>query len=186
MSKIVNFYVSEGTDYEGRTLKDVHALSFNQLEDLHDYIQWIFPLNEESRAVPWSPILTEEDIRGIQTAPGVHYNLYKSFVLMCNFYGFDVKVLDCNSVKVNVELDSAKFGLAANNWITPYNHNYLRLTRILKSLRLLGCEDWATELFNVLQVVYERYAKVIGARTYTFWCDAVHDELPMWWNWYTR
>jgi hypothetical protein len=163
-----------GIDYEGRTLKDVHAFNSTQLEDLHDYIQWIFPLNEESRAVPGSPVLTEEDIKELLNSPKVEGRLFKSFVMMCRFYGFKDTTPDYNLVEVSVDPYSPEFKLTASNWLTPYNHNYLRLTRILKSLKLLGCDDWANELFNALQIVYDANSKIIGERTYKFWCEAVN------------
>ena len=32
-----------------------------KIEDTHNFIQWIFPLNEESQAAPNSPILSENE-----------------------------------------------------------------------------------------------------------------------------
>jgi len=173
MSAIVDFYTDDGTNPSSKTLKDIHAFSSEELEYHHDYIQWIFPLNEESRAVPGSPVLTDDDINELLDNLKVEGRLFKSLVLMCRFYGFRVATPDYDLVEIDVDPYSPEFKLAAENWLTPFNHNYLRLTRILKSLCLLGYEDWAFSLFRTLQVVYVSHNKIIGKRTYEFWCDAV-------------
>ena len=57
-------------------------------------------------------------------------------------------------------------------WLTPHNHNYLRITRILTSLGLLGLEDYARAFLAALAGVYAEYGSRIGPRTWEFWCRA--------------
>jgi len=42
------------------------------------------------------------------------------------------------------------FAERAKNWVTPGNHNHLRITRVLKSLRLLGLEPETAGFFECL------------------------------------
>lgn len=41
---IVDFYSGKATDTSGRTLREIHAWNYHDLENVHDYIQWLFPL----------------------------------------------------------------------------------------------------------------------------------------------
>ena len=52
---ILRFYGSGGTDHAGRTLEEILAWDDRHLEEVHDYIQWLFPLEEPSRANPCTP-----------------------------------------------------------------------------------------------------------------------------------
>jgi hypothetical protein len=44
MSQLLAFYRGEGTDAEGRFLKDIWTWTDDDLEAVHDFIQWLFPL----------------------------------------------------------------------------------------------------------------------------------------------
>src|SRR5260370_19373303 len=62
MSRLVDFYRGEATDREGRFLRDLWAWGDDDLEAVHDFIQWLFPLPEPSRYNPDAPLLTDENI----------------------------------------------------------------------------------------------------------------------------
>jgi len=170
-SPLVNFHKHDKPNDDRLTLERIHTFDFQDLEDIHTYIQWIFPLDEPSRAIPWSPVLTQDDINELRGDVQVQARLYKSLCLMCRFYGFNVLGIDNDRIEIKIDMDEFQERYA--NWISPYNHNYLRLTRILKSLRLLGCEDWADQLYNVLEQVYNLYPKIISKTTFEFWQNAV-------------
>ena len=50
--KIIEFLTDNETTAEGLTLDVVLAMSDEELENNHQYIQWLFPLNEPSEIVP--------------------------------------------------------------------------------------------------------------------------------------
>jgi hypothetical protein len=52
MSRLLDFYRGVGADTEGRRLEDILAWPDDDLEEVHDFIQWLFPLPEPSRASP--------------------------------------------------------------------------------------------------------------------------------------
>jgi len=52
------------------------------------------------------------------------------------------------------------------------NHIYLRITRILKSLHLLGRPRYANAFLEALEVTYAEDPNGIGERTMSFWRSA--------------
>ena len=61
-----------------------------------------------------------------------------------------------------------RFYEGSPHWITPGNHNYLRITRILKCLKLLGLDAEAAAFFEYLAGLRPR----VPARSFDFWRDA--------------
>lgn len=53
-------------------------------------------------------------------------------------------------------------------WAYP-NHNWLRITRVLKSLTLLGLEEEARSLFRRLDEVYSSRRFPVTAETFGYW-----------------
>ena len=122
-SAIVRFLANDGRDAAGRTFEDVLALSDVCLERRHDFIQWLFPLTEPSAAVPGSPVLTDADIQALRDSEIARARLARAGKRMLAFYR------------------------ATDAWRAPADHNHLRITRIIRSLRLL-CGDAAADRFR--------------------------------------
>ena len=57
-------------------------------------------------------------------------------------------------------------------WAYP-NHNWLRITRILRSLRLLGLEGESRSLYAWLDATYRSGRFPIPADTFRYWTEAV-------------
>lgn len=162
---LIAFYSGTGRDAAGRRLQDIWRFSFEELEENHDYIQWLFPLMERSAFNPRAPILDAAAIERFQSVDGLKKNLERSLEVMLEFYGLEVagdRIVRASS-----------FVGRSGNWLTSFNHNFLRLTRILKSLSLLGLEPRAAQLFACLEEIYATHQRVIGERTMSFWRKAV-------------
>ena len=112
-NRIVEFLTGNGTTTEGFTLDDILAMSDEELESNHQYIQWLFPLNEPSKMVPGAPYLTSADTALLAANPAAKASILKGLARMKSFY-------------------------ENTNFITPFNHNLRRISRILKSLVLMG------------------------------------------------
>lgn len=168
MSDITRLYNGTGTDNTGRMLQDIWAFNAHDLEYVHDYIQWLFPLQEASRFNPDAPLLTAEDIQAFKSDKMLQQNMQHSFELLLGFYGFE-KTAD-GIIKAE------NFANCADNWITPNNHNFLRITRILKCMTLVGLETESQEFFKSLTQVFNDYANIIGRRTLMFWEQAAQPE----------
>ena len=52
------------------------------------------------------------------------------------------------------------------------NHNFLRITRILSSLRLFGLTEEAEALLDVLEVLARKFPGPVSPETLEFWRDA--------------
>ena len=127
----------------------------------------MFPLAERSGANPAAPILDEPTIHEFRSRPELRENLRASFLRMLRFYGLE---LDSGKVKAAADFRSKV-------WLTPGNHNHLRITRILKSLRILGLEQDAGAFFDCLTEIYTSHPGAISSETWRYWQSAVWDML---------
>jgi hypothetical protein len=168
-SPLVAFYRGEGRDHRGRLLSHIHQYAFDDLERHHDYIQWLFPLPEPSGANPSAPLVSVRDNAAFQSDHELRKALLQSFRLMLQFYGLDVAGAD-DSVEV---VRGAKFDERSVVWLTPGNHNFLRISRILRSLSLLALHGHAAAFLKCLEDIYGENASIIGATTMGYWRRAV-------------
>jgi hypothetical protein len=167
-SRIVRFYVGDGPDHRGRDLLQLQNQTDDGLERNHDYIQWLFPLPEKSGANPEAPTLTQADIRAFTDSEELRGNLLKSLTVMLRFYG-----LEQIDAPEGVQIRRAEsFEPRSRTWLTPFNHNFLRITRILRCLSLLGCDRHAAALFDCLQGIYRDHPTIIGQETFRYWKTA--------------
>ena len=141
---LLRFYAGTGIDDRGRRIDEIWSFSRDELERVHDYIQWLFPLDEPSAFNPRAPLLDAATIERFRTDARLRENVERSLDVMRAFY-------------------------ASEDWITPHNHNFLRLTRILKSLSLLGFDERAAELLSWLEEIYTRHSSSIGTTTLEYW-----------------
>ena len=169
-SALPDFYLSSGTDGAGRTFNDVLALDFDALEFNHDFIQWIFPLRTASAAVPGSPVLDDAAVEDLRQSSISRERALRALRRMLAFYGLE---LDASDDEDPVIERSAGWDVRRRNWLRPGNHNFLRLTRILTSLRILGLPQYSRALFECLKLIYRDHAGIIGDRTFAFWKQAV-------------
>lgn len=175
MSQIVDFYKNKRPNSSGKYINEIWSFDNVDLERCHDYIQWLFPLDEGSAYNPDAPILTKEDIELFKTDRNFDddFNLYDcldtSLTLMLEFYGFNIVFVITNILIVFNE----NFNNRYSEWLYPGNHNYLRITRILKSLCLLGKEKEAKAFLDCLKILYKLYPDYIGEKTFGYWCAAV-------------
>jgi hypothetical protein len=117
----------------------------HQAETTHDFIQWLFPLDEPSRSVMSTPVLNELDIEEIRQSELAQQNLVKSASW---FLGF----LERN-----------------DHWITKYDHNHLRITRVIKSLRLLASDEAADTFRDKVLALAGDNLNLIDQKAKGFW-----------------
>jgi hypothetical protein len=160
MSRLTDFYRGTATDTEGRTLAEIWAFSDGEMESVHDFIQWLFPLREPSRYNPDAPLLTATDIAEFRSDPKLRDNLLRSFEVFLAFLGLRY---EAGQVSEAPDFDS-KSGV----WRYP-DHNWLRITRVLASTRLLGLETPSRALFAFLKVLRDSGRSGITAETFRYW-----------------
>ncbi|HBL12651.1 MAG TPA: hypothetical protein DD379_14860 [Cyanobacteria bacterium UBA11162] len=169
---ILTFYQGDSTDSEGRMIETIWSWNYQKLEYIHNYIQWLFPLKERSRFNQNAPVLNEEVIQAFRTSNELKKRLKKSLEVMLRFYGLECNNLDDTDIQITKSPDYPERKL---NWIEEGNHNYLRITRILTSLKLLGLENYAQALLNCLQQIYLEEGENIGTETYAYWISVIDD-----------
>ncbi len=165
---IVPFYLAEQPDIEGRMIHEIWAWDFDRLEYKHDYIQWLFPISEKSFFNLHSPVLNNEVIQRFRTDFNLQKNLLQSFTVMLRFYGLEGNTEDDRYVVTKAQ----NYEIRAKEWINFGNHNYLRITRILKCLMILGCERYARGFYQCLQQIYNEETPAITHKTFHYWTDA--------------
>ena len=170
--RLVSFYAGVTPDDSGRYLRDIHIWPDERLERTHDYIQWLFPLRDRSGFNATAPVLDHAAIAEFLGRPELCKKLHTSFVRMLLFYGFALKEGPPTRV-----VRTSSFAERAQVWLSWSNHNHLRITRILKSLKLLGLGEEADAFFACLQELYEEEAARerprISPETFRFWEEAI-------------
>jgi hypothetical protein len=178
VSQLIDFYSGAGADHRGRRLDEILAWDDERLEQTHDYIQWLFPLAAASRFNPHAPLLTDPDRAEFQKRPELRANVLRAMRRMLGFYGFSMD--ECSASSMAEERSGGasanpmiQFAGGGRHWLSPGDHNYLRITRILTSLRLLGLPAYADAFFTALEKLYREHSYVIGRETFAYWQNAV-------------
>lgn len=169
---LVAFYLNQRPDSEGRMIEEIWCWDDESLEYTHDYIQWLFPLKQRSRFNPDAPLLNDAVIQAFRTNEQLRSHLRKSLKVMLSFYGLQGNERNNGHIEVT---QSDEYRERKTVWLNRGNHNYLRITRILTSLNLLGLEYYAQAFFNCLDQIYSEEGDRIGSETYTFWKNTVSD-----------
>ncbi|HYV36424.1 MAG TPA: opioid growth factor receptor-related protein [Gemmataceae bacterium] len=162
---LVAFYQCQTPDNLGRRLSDYWTWNHDRLEEVHNFIQWMFPLMEPSNFNASAPTLDAQSMAEFRNQPAIQQNLLKSLEVMLDFYGF---TLDRVGKSVT---PAAHFHERADNWLFPNDHNHLRITRILKCLTLCGLGDYATAFHAAL--LHVSTPTNVTTATLRFWNDAV-------------
>lgn len=160
---LVDFFNGDAPDDRGRFLIDILGWPDDRLESVHNFIQWLFPLPEPSPVNPTAPLLDAATIAEFRARPELQDRLRASFLRMLHFYGLEFRG--------GVVTRAANFPERSQNWLRPGNHNHLRITRILRCLRLSGLEQESAAFFVCLRAIYEELPG-ISAETFRFWTGA--------------
>jgi hypothetical protein len=146
---VLEFLESKGKDHSGRSIDDVLAFDDDSLETNHDFIQWLFPLPEPSRAQPSSPILTVQEITAIRASSTAQQNLENAVRRMTLFYERN------------------------DHWLRAYDHNHLRITRIVRSLTLLRSTQAAQAFLLAIEGRVEAAGDPVNNESREYWRRAL-------------
>lgn len=184
MSKITDFYSGIGTDAAGRTLEEILSKSNEWLEACHDYIQMVFPLRIASHFNPDAPLLSDEDVtffkENFSKPTDVFYNFFKMVDKFLYFMGIqDVWYFNTfDGFELADNFEKQKY-----TWL-EFNHNALRITRMLKCLSILGLNsgiegsfsNYAVELLNFMKSVAAEKGIEYGGNRLAYWEDALKGD----------
>eukprot|EP01128_Nolandella_sp_AFSM9_P008577 TRINITY_DN5266_c0_g1_i1.p1 TRINITY_DN5266_c0_g1~~TRINITY_DN5266_c0_g1_i1.p1 ORF type:complete len:292 (+),score=52.23 TRINITY_DN5266_c0_g1_i1:25-876(+) len=107
------------------------------LEEVHNYIQGLFPIQERV-TIEGIHQLQRHEVEIMRKDPLIRQRVLKSYELMLDFFGFQFAEGGNSSGKIE---RSSHYLERYSNWNTSFNHNFLRITRILKCLGEVGLEQ---------------------------------------------
>tara|TARA_B100000401_G_C52407852_1_gene532049 strand:- start:28 stop:477 length:450 start_codon:yes stop_codon:yes gene_type:complete len=145
-----NFLTNIEPDYKNRFLNDIWNFTDEDIEHTHDFIQLLFPLNEQSESVFHGYYLnTKSSIINIKSNDLAKSNIVTSSKWFLSF-------LERNT-----------------HWRRKHDHNYLRITRIIKSLRLLVSDEEANKFYeSFIELIDESLRSKINLTTLSYWENA--------------
>jgi len=145
---VLAFLEGRGTDAAGRTVFEILAFGDAALEQNHDFIPWLFALTEPSAAVPDAPVLTAGEAAAIRHSVMAQCALAAATDRMMTFYR------------------------STHEWLMPNDHNHLRITRIIRSLRLLRDDPSADAFRDAILARVEATRAPVSARSRGYWTTA--------------
>lgn len=156
MEPLVHFFQRpQQPNTQGFSLQDYLTWSALTLENRHDYIQWVFPLFEPSACNPYAPVLsrqTQEQLLALSHFQTLHRRCAEHQIQFWQLYAPTIPA-----------------------WWDSRNHNCLRVTRALRSLRILGNEELAIQTYHQLLTLAQQWP--LQPRTLEFWYDAVYSPI---------
>ena len=133
---LLAFYRGEAHNSSDHSFQAILDWPDDTWEHVHDFIQWVFPTDQRSAFNPNAPVLSPAVIAIWPTDVRLTENHNAAFARWLRFVGVERNASGAFCFAESPNLDV---------WAHP-NHNWLRITRVLASLRLLGCREDATRL----------------------------------------
>ena len=140
---------------DGLRRKELLSMSDEDFESKHSFIQWAFPTPESSNQVSNAPVLDLETAVWLAEKPEVSAFLEAMTVRFLEF------------LSVN------------DHWKQRYNHNHLRISRAIQSLRLLHSWELADWFYNkVKEFAGDSFPLMEEAdRYWAYYASPVHDRI---------
>ncbi|XP_052217811.1 opioid growth factor receptor-like protein 1 isoform X2 [Dreissena polymorpha] len=158
----------------GKTIKEILQWrgDYRKLESNHGYIQWLFPILEGGGVNRFAQPLQEHEALAIKSNEAMRMRVQQAYQMMLDFYGMELA------------RDDGSIRRCKANWKDRYahlnrsRHNYLRITRIIKSLGLLGYEHFQLPWVKFLiEEAFSDYGELPGVRSSVlYWVYAINDE----------
>lgn len=173
MTTLLDFYKNSSQHTRTNYQQIVFEWTDEQWEKDHSFIQWLFPTKEPSNFNPYAPTLTDEDITAFATDIVLREKIKLAFYRFIAFLGLTWKWDQVeHSFKLSI-VKNENFEAKKDLWLIP-NHNWLRITRCLCSLKLLY-PDLSQDFFACLkQLKEEGFA---SDTSFSYWQKAMEKEL---------
>ncbi|SBO12910.1 hypothetical protein VME0621_05081 [Vibrio mediterranei] len=163
MSKLTQFHLGMIPDSQGRLIHEIWALDDFWLEYDHKYIQWLFPIDTQTKFNRHAPILTLEDRTTFAQSDKLKAAQLESLELMLGFFG--MKMVDGRIVAAE------GLNIKDHIWLKHGGHNHLRISRIIRSLALCGQVSLSQTFQLAMIETAEKFGEV-GEDTLRYWLEA--------------
>lgn len=157
--QVIQLFICNGKDPEGRAIDDMIKFNDEQTEACHNHIQYMFPLHEKSLHAIVSPVISNTTRLILESSPLARKNMKKCLARFRQFLGIDPK-------------DEKKQVW----WCNHGNHNLLRITRVIRSLRLFGMEMDAHAFYTEVLAIASKCG-FNEEKTLWFWERAMRDPV---------
>lgn len=169
---LVAFYTTNDIVAQaGYSWNHVIKLSDDDLESCHDFIQWLFPTTTPSKFNRAAPIVSQKVAQELVLKPVFNLRYALAIDKMLSFWGFSYDVAATSDGKA--EMKATLFSPQPGRY-TRGDHNFLRFTRFIESVRLFGHQNLALSFFQALYD-YSKTSegkKVITKENIHFWALA--------------
>lgn len=167
--KILRFYMGDRKLIMEERLSFIAATVIHHWDNImwegcHNHVQWVFPTDQPSQFNLNAPLVTRNTIDAFENYIELSSQLDNAFRRFIRFLN--------ETLSSNFEFGS---------WLTPDNHNLLRITRVIRCMNLFGMRENAKELYEWMSELYAdpKYASIIGPVTWKYWTDAYNNvETP--------
>ena len=127
----IEFLIGTGTDQKGRTISEYLEFTPEKWEECHDHIQWAFPSDIPSDFNPHAPIVCLDAIQ-MGLYDGLTHEqcctiVHNILLLYLNYF---------NSIGLSYILLDREY-TCENDIRTPDNHNFRRLSRVMRSMAII-------------------------------------------------
>jgi hypothetical protein len=115
VSNIVKFQLAECSDSQGRFIHEIWALDAFWLEHDHKYIQWLFPIDSQTKFNRHAPLLTLADMAEFKCSTELAKSLETSLNVMLSFFGMEWKnseIIPSNTLNIRDHI-----------WLKASGHN---------------------------------------------------------------
>lgn len=149
---------------------------YRLLEMHHGYIQWLFP--EEMGVNYQASPLRKEEAAIMKKDPAIRSRVYKSFLLMLDFWGIEVEAQSGDPIEPEGRVflkRTTDYKRRYDNWMG--GHNNLRVTRCIKSLGRLGMEHLQPPFVEFLMhEIMDGQLRGCSSSMEDFWITSIVDE----------
>lgn len=156
-------------------LDQVLAWDLDRWEHQHDFIQWLFPTDQEAKFSPGAPLLTPALQESMLSDTDVEEGLQRALRVFLHFLGLEIRLEEthqelpkpdsavCGSQPVGgarLRMQKAPSFCERQKvcWTVNCpegNHNWQRISRVLQRLCLLGLQNEAHAFYLCLEGIWE-------------------------------
>lgn len=174
------FLDGKGMDGNGRYISEYFDFDRDKWEDCHNHVQWAFPSHIASRFNINAPVVHDMDAFALEMTINASNNAQRLMEAYLDSLGFVMGSDDYYRFDPTSERNKI--------WLTPFNHNYQRISRLLNFLYHTDidmCHHVFGEFLRAAELAkdwvevdaFNRRAPVITAETLLFWSKAAIGEL---------
>lgn len=163
MSALIDFQLGQETDSQGRTIGEVWALNNFWLEHDHKYIQWLFPIDTQTKFNRHAPVLTQDDILAFKGSDALQNAQQQSLTVMLRFFGMQWRGDEI--------VPTEQLNIRDHIWLKRGGHNHLRISRIIRSLMLCGQPKLSVMFQRAMIDTAEQFGEV-SEESKGYWLNA--------------